>query len=68
AAEEKTSGNTSASGAGVPEAKSTEDNTTTETVATGTTGASEANTIDKGKKPAASAFVDNPVFEKPEGK
>ncbi|MCI41375.1 hypothetical protein A2U01_0062608, partial [Trifolium medium] len=47
---------------------STEDNTTTETIADGTIGASEDNTSDKGKKPAASASVDNPVFEKPEGK
>ncbi|MCI48057.1 hypothetical protein A2U01_0069300, partial [Trifolium medium] len=44
-----------------------EDNIATETVAAGTIGASEAKTGDKGKKSAASASVDNPVFEKPEG-
>ncbi|MCI73902.1 hypothetical protein A2U01_0095166, partial [Trifolium medium] len=44
-----------------------EDNTVTETVATGTEGASEA-LINKDKEPVASASKDNPVFEKPEGK
>ncbi|MCI37531.1 hypothetical protein A2U01_0058755, partial [Trifolium medium] len=44
-----------------------EDNTATETVATGTEGASEAQT-NKGKEPVASASKDNPVSDKPEGK
>ncbi|MCI77801.1 hypothetical protein A2U01_0099071, partial [Trifolium medium] len=44
-----------------------EDNTATETVATRTEGASEAQ-INKGKELVASVSKDNPVFEKPEGK
>ncbi|MCI20922.1 hypothetical protein A2U01_0042085, partial [Trifolium medium] len=67
AAVDKITGHTSASGAEVREAKSTEDNTTTETVATGTDGASEAH-INKGKKPVASASVVEPDVEKPQEK
>ncbi|MCI74913.1 hypothetical protein A2U01_0096179, partial [Trifolium medium] len=51
----------------VPEAKSTEDNTATETVATGTDGASEAQ-INKGKEPVASASIVEPDVEKPQEK
>ncbi|MCI73010.1 hypothetical protein A2U01_0094274, partial [Trifolium medium] len=64
---DKTTGHTSTSGAEVPEAKSTEDNTATEIVATGTDGASEAQ-INKGKEPVASASVVEPDVEKPQEK
>ncbi|MCI40214.1 hypothetical protein A2U01_0061446, partial [Trifolium medium] len=66
--EEKTSGNTSASGAEVPEAKSTEDKIATETVATEDIGASEAKVTDKGKSSEATASDVKPATEKDKGK
>ncbi|MCI93743.1 hypothetical protein A2U01_0115041, partial [Trifolium medium] len=47
--EEKTSGNTSTSGAEVPEAKSTEDKIATETATTEVVGTPEVKDSDKGK-------------------
>ncbi|MCH85836.1 hypothetical protein A2U01_0006688, partial [Trifolium medium] len=62
--EEKTSGKTSASRAGAPEAKSTEELKATETAAAGDAGASEAKVIDKGKSAEVTTSEVKPAAEK----
>ncbi|MCI30512.1 hypothetical protein A2U01_0051721, partial [Trifolium medium] len=62
--EEKTSGNTSASGARAPEAKPTEEKKATETAAAGDVEASETKVTNKGKSAEVTASEVKPVAEK----
>ncbi|MCI64464.1 hypothetical protein A2U01_0085722, partial [Trifolium medium] len=66
--EEKTSGNTSASGAEAPKAKSAEELKATETKATDDVGASEAKVTDKGKSVEVTTSEVKPATEKNKGK